>query len=218
MSAGTYQVVIRRRSLAGMPSWRARTRTLAGCRRWIRRCGRSWVLAAGLPGEAMPGWRWIATTAPGRLDGHGAGGAAGAPPPRPPALATPPPSLSARRVRGRDVILTEHRLMVYPLVTPRRGHRHSRTGSGAHAEDSGAEPAWNTARARVRRGRKAADQRLTGLRKRSVCIPSAKPTLVRTQHLPPPAEIACELGFPGLAGCCFWPGEVPLSPSESRCV
>ena len=48
--------------------------------------------------------------------------------------------------------------------------------------------------------------------------PSAKPTLVRTQHLPPPAEIACELGFPGLAGCCFWPGEVPLSPSESRCV
>jgi hypothetical protein len=35
----------------------------------------------------------------------------------PPALATPPSSLSARRVRGRDVILMEHRLMVYPLVT-----------------------------------------------------------------------------------------------------
>src|ERR1039458_9175657 len=30
--------------------------------------------------------------------------------------------------------------------------------------------------------------------------PSAKPTLVRTQHLPPPAKIARELGFPGLAG------------------
>src|SRR5450755_5079047 len=47
--------------------------------------------------------------------------------------------------------------------------------------------------------------------------PSAKPTLVRTQHLPPPAEIARELGFPGLAGCCFWPGEVPLCPCESGC-
>ena len=33
--------------------------------------------------------------------------------------------------------------------------------------------------------------------------PSAQPTLVRTQHLPPPAEIARELDFPGLAGCCF---------------
>ena len=30
--------------------------------------------------------------------------------------------------------------------------------------------------------------------------PSAKPTLVRTQHLPPPAEMARELGIPGLAG------------------
>src|SRR5450631_2539107 len=30
--------------------------------------------------------------------------------------------------------------------------------------------------------------------------PSAKPTLVRTQHLPLPAETARELGFPGLAG------------------
>jgi hypothetical protein len=33
--------------------------------------------------------------------------------------------------------------------------------------------------------------------------PSAKPTLVRTQHLPLPAKIARELGFPGLADCCF---------------
>jgi hypothetical protein len=29
---------------------------------------------------------------------------------------------------------------------------------------------------------------------------SAKPTLVRTQHLPPPAETARGLGIPGLAG------------------
>jgi hypothetical protein len=39
--------------------------------------------------------------------------------------------------------------------------------------------------------------------KRSV-KPSAKPTLVRTQHLPLPAETARELGLPGLAG--------PLAP------
>src|ERR1022692_3187852 len=39
----------------------------------------------------------------------------------------------------------------------------------------------------------------SGQRERSV-KPSAKPTLVRTQHLPPPAKIARELGFPGLAG------------------
>jgi hypothetical protein len=30
--------------------------------------------------------------------------------------------------------------------------------------------------------------------------PSAKPTLVRTQHLPLPAETARELGIPGFAG------------------
>ena len=30
--------------------------------------------------------------------------------------------------------------------------------------------------------------------------PSAKPTLVRTQHLPPPAKTATGLGIPGLAG------------------
>ena len=35
--------------------------------------------------------------------------------------------------------------------------------------------------------------------KRSV-KPSAQPTLVRTQHLPPPAEMARELGFPRLRG------------------
>jgi hypothetical protein len=37
-------------------------------------------------------------------------------------------------------------------------------------------------------------------RDRLTVKPSAKPTLVRTQHLPPPAKIARELGFPGLAG------------------
>jgi hypothetical protein len=47
--------------------------------------------------------------------------------------------------------------------------------------------------------------------KRSV-KPSAKPTLVRTQHLPLPAETARELGIPGLAGCCFRSCEVPLCP------
>src|ERR1035438_10198324 len=49
-------------------------------------------------------------------------------------------------------------------------------------------------------------------RDRLTVKPSASPTLVRTQHLPLPAEIARELGFPGLAGCCFLPDEVPLSP------
>src|SRR5450432_3567296 len=39
----------------------------------------------------------------------------------------------------------------------------------------------------------------SGQRERSV-KPSAKPTLVRTQHLPLPAETARELGLPGLAG------------------
>ena len=47
--------------------------------------------------------------------------------------------------------------------------------------------------------------------------PSAKPTLVRTQHLPLPAEMARELGIPRLAGCCFWVCEVPLCPWESHC-
>jgi hypothetical protein len=47
--------------------------------------------------------------------------------------------------------------------------------------------------------------------------PSAKPTLVRTQHLPRPAQIARELGFPGLAGCSFGRREVPLRPWESGC-
>jgi len=30
--------------------------------------------------------------------------------------------------------------------------------------------------------------------------PSAQPTLVRTQHLPPPAEMTCDLGISGLEG------------------
>ena len=42
--------------------------------------------------------------------------------------------------------------------------------------------------------------------------PSAQPTLVRTQYLPPPAETARGLGFLGVAGWCFWPDEVPLCP------
>src|SRR5580704_11949203 len=37
-------------------------------------------------------------------------------------------------------------------------------------------------------------------RDRLTVKPSAKPTLVRTQHLPLPAETARELGLPGLAG------------------
>jgi hypothetical protein len=42
--------------------------------------------------------------------------------------------------------------------------------------------------------------------------PSAQPTQVRTLHLPPPAETARDLRILRLAGCCFWPDEVPLSP------
>ena len=49
--------------------------------------------------------------------------------------------------------------------------------------------------------------------KRSV-KPSAKPTLVRTQHLPLPAETARELGFPGLAGLL---AVVPLCFMMCRC-
>ena len=41
--------------------------------------------------------------------------------------------------------------------------------------------------------------------------PSAQPTLVRTQHLPPPAKTAPGLRVSRLAGRCFWPDEVPLS-------
>ena len=44
--------------------------------------------------------------------------------------------------------------------------------------------------------------------------PSAKPTLVRTQHLPLPAETARELGIPGVAGLlCL----VPLCFMMCRC-
>ena len=45
--------------------------------------------------------------------------------------------------------------------------------------------------------------------------PSAQPTQVRTLHLPLPAEIARELDFPGLAGCCSWPDEVLCVPTTS---
>jgi hypothetical protein len=51
-------------------------------------------------------------------------------------------------------------------------------------------------------------------RDRLTVKPSAKPTLVRTQHLPPPAETARELGIPGLAGLlCL----VPLWFMMCRC-
>ena len=45
--------------------------------------------------------------------------------------------------------------------------------------------------------------------------PSAQPTLVRTQHLPPPAETARGLGIPGFAGR---PGLVPLCVMMCRCA
>jgi hypothetical protein len=44
--------------------------------------------------------------------------------------------------------------------------------------------------------------------------PSAKPTLVRTQHLPPPAKTARGLGIPGLAGRL---ATVPLCLMMCRC-
>ena len=51
-------------------------------------------------------------------------------------------------------------------------------------------------------------------RDRLTVKPSAKPTLVRTQHLPLPAETARELGIPGLAGLlCL----VPLCFVMCRC-
>src|SRR5450755_62694 len=53
----------------------------------------------------------------------------------------------------------------------------------------------------------------SGQRERSV-KPSAKPTLVRTQHLPPPAETALGLGIPGLAGRLV---VVPLGVMMRRC-
>jgi hypothetical protein len=58
----------------------------------------------------------------------------------------------------------------------------------------GAEPGRNAVTARVRGGRKVAGQRLARLRRMPICKPSAKPTLVRTQHLPPARA-------PDLAAC-----------------
>ena len=59
----------------------------------------------------------------------------------------------------------------------------------------------------------------SGQRERSV-KPSAQPTLVRTQHLPPPAETARELGIPGPRGpsavvssCVIGGQETPLRGS-----
>jgi hypothetical protein len=72
---------------------------------------------------------------------------------------------------------------------------------------------WAIRNSRTRGGQNVGFTRREWRNGRSVAIPmggdgrsvkpSAQPTLVRTQHLPPPAEIARELGFPGLAGCCF---------------
>ncbi len=53
-----------------------------------------------------------------------------------------------------------------------------------------------------------------GAEKRSV-KPSAKPTLVRTQHLPPPAETARGLGIPGPAGLLSL---VPSCLTMCRCA
>jgi hypothetical protein len=64
----------------------------------------------------------------------------------------------------------------------------------------------HTDRARYSRGGKWGNSRSVAIpmgRDRLTVKPSAKPTLVRTQHLPLPAETARELGIPGLAGCCF---------------
>ena len=51
-------------------------------------------------------------------------------------------------------------------------------------------------------------------RDRLTVKPSAKPTLVRTQHLPLPAETARELGIPRLAGLL---AAVPLCFIMFRC-
>jgi hypothetical protein len=55
-----------------------------------------------------------------------------------------------------------------------------------------------------REGRYQPENRRSGaiwpLRVKRSVTPSAKPTLVRTQHLPPPAKTACGLGISGLAG------------------
>src|SRR5258707_6291042 len=60
------------------------------------------------------------------------------------------------------------------------------------------------------------DGRLTagcpsGQRERSV-KPSAQPTLVRTQHLPLPGEIAPDQRIRGLGLLSFWSGRVRLGP------
>jgi hypothetical protein len=47
--------------------------------------------------------------------------------------------------------------------------------------------------------------------------PLAQPTLVRTQHLPPPAKTARDRGFSGLEGCCVSRDGVPRDPCESGC-
>ena len=84
---------------------------------------------------------------------------------------------------------------------------------------------WATRNSRTRGGQDA-DSTRRGMAKKQVSAhsdgwngppvkPSAQPTLVRTQHLPLPAEMARELGIPGFAGCCFRLHEVPLCPSES---
>ena len=55
-------------------------------------------------------------------------------------------------------------------------------------------------------------------RDRLTVKPSANPTLVRTQHLPLPAETARQLGIPGLASCYFLAFDFPLCPWEPGCA
>jgi hypothetical protein len=52
-------------------------------------------------------------------------------------------------------------------------------------------------------------------RDRLTVKPSAQPTLVRTQHLPPPAKTARDRGIPGLAGRL---AAVPLCVMMCRCA
>jgi hypothetical protein len=108
-----------------------------------------------------------------------------------------------------------------PLSCDVRGHSASRAHSQAESPEFcgqfslrgtyvGYDVAVDRSSKRCRRPRTMVGPELW----RSV-KPSAKPTLVRTQHLPPPAKIARELGFPGLAGLLV---AVPPCFMVCRCV
>src|ERR1022692_51249 len=56
----------------------------------------------------------------------------------------------------------------------------------------------------------------SGQRERSV-KPSAQPTLVRTQHLPPPRETAPDLLVRGWGLFLFWSGGAWLDPAVGGC-